>query len=171
MKRLFWIILFILLAGSVAAQNKTTQVGINLIKYFEGFKPVAYLCPAKVWTYGFGETEGVRPGMTITRARAELLLKTKSVVRFESHVNNAIQRLLKWYEFDALVSFSYNVGYRIKGQLRDAINLGNTKQAVVQLQSFCRANGIILSGLVKRRKAESALYQNNFSSGLLKGLL
>jgi lysozyme len=158
------ILIILLLAVSVTAQNKITPVGLSLIEYFEGFKSKAYLCPAKVWTYGFGETEGVRPGMTITKSEAELLLKNKSVIRFERHVNNSVERSLRWHEFDALVCFSYNVGYRISGVLKQAIDVGNTKIVVMKISQCNHAKGSsrILPGLVKRRKAETSLYKNQW---------
>lgn len=164
MKRL--ILLLILLTTTLLGQT-TTQKGVDLIKYFEGFRSKAYLCPASVWTIGYGSTEGVRKGMVITREEGELLLR-KDMIRFEKYVQRTPRRVLKWHQFDALVAFSFNLGYRLKGNLLEGVNSGNNKQVVYEMSKFNRAriNGTlqILPGLVKRRKAEGILYKD----GVLK---
>ncbi|MDQ7818664.1 MAG: lysozyme [Melioribacteraceae bacterium] len=162
MKKVFLLILFF--CAIATAQQKTTQVGVDIIKYFEGFRGKAYLCPASVLTIGFGSTGShVKPGMVITEHEAELLL-IQDLVRFEKYVNKTAQRLLRWHEFDALVSFSFNVGYRLKDELKFAVNTGNTKVVVYKLMLYNKAkvNGTykILTGLTKRRTAESTVYSN-----------
>lgn len=161
MKKILILILFFCLP--VTAQQKTTQVGIDLIKYFEGFRGKAYLCPANVLTIGYGSTGmSVRPGMVITKYEAEKLL-IKDVERFENYVNK-VERRLRWHEFDALVSFTFNVGYRIKNELRMAVNTGNTQTVVYKLKQYSKAkvSGVlkVLPGLLKRRTAESFVYSN-----------
>lgn len=162
MKKIFLPILFF--CAVTIAQQKTTQVGVDIIKYFEGFRAKSYLCPASVWTVGFGSTgTHVKPGMIITEYEAERLL-IQDLGRFEKYVNRTAQRLLKWHEFDALVSFSFNVGYRLKDELKFAVNTGNTKVVVYKLMLYNKAKvkGTyqILPGLTKRRTAESSLYSN-----------
>ncbi len=162
MKKILLLILFFFVP--IAAQQKTTQVGIDLIKYFEGFRSRAYLCPANVLTIGYGSTGShVSRGMIITKYEAERLL-IKDLKRFENYVDRIIERQLKWHEFDALVSFSFNLGFRIKDEFLSAINIGNTKMVVYKLKQYNRArvNGIllVLPGLVKRREAESFVYSN-----------
>lgn len=144
-------------------QQKTTQVGVDIIKYFEGFRGKAYLCPANVLTIGYGSTGSrVKPGMIITKLEAEKLL-IEDMIRFENYVNK-IERRLRWHEFDALVSFTFNVGYRIKNELRIAVNTGNTQTVVYKLKQYSKAKvgGIykVLPGLMKRRTAESIVYSN-----------
>jgi len=161
MKRL---LLLILLSASLCfGQSRITNTGIEVIKHYESFRAKSYLCPSSVWTIGFGSTEGIRPNMTITLDKAVILLK-KDITRFEQHVSGKTTRILKWNEFDALVSFSFNVGYQIKGSLRTAVNNGNTKLAVFYMKKYNRgrAKGVltVLPGLVKRRKTEGILYES-----------
>lgn len=162
MKRIFLIILFLFIP--VHGQQRTTKVGVDLIKYFEGFRGTAYLCPANVLTIGYGSTGShVSHGMVITKYEAERLL-IQDLKRFESYVEKVAERKLKWHEFDALVSFTFNVGYRIQNEIRSAVNTGNTKLVVMKLRQYnkARVNGtyLVLSGLVKRREAEVFVYSN-----------
>ena len=162
-------ILLLLIQLCVFGQMTSTQVGVDLIKNFEGFRSKAYLCPAQVWTIGYGSTRGVNEGMVITKYEAELLL-IEDMRRFERHVNDRVYRLISWYEFDALVSFSFNLGYRIKGRLQRFINEGNTQSAmyVLKLYNKARIGGVltVLPGLVKRRNAEAFLYTTGCESQL-----
>lgn len=169
--------LFLLLLVAFATstgQMKITPVGVTMVKHFEGFRSNAYLCPAGVWTIAYGATEGVRPGMIVTPQEGQVLL-LKDMVRFENYVNKMIYRLMKWHEFDAIVSFSFNVGYRFSGKsknsvLHDAINSGNTKVVVYKLSLYNKAKVdgryIVLPGLVARRRAESFLYE--YGQSLIK---
>lgn len=135
---------------------KINEKGLELIKSFEGCKLTAYKCPAGVLTIGYGHTGAdVKEGQKITQKKADALL-VKDVDRFEKMVN-AYKKKYKWTqnEFNALVSFAFNIGNidqltkwgkRNKGQIADAILLYN------------KAGGRVLSGLVKRRKAEHDLF-------------
>lgn len=135
---------------------KINEKGLDLIKSFEGCKLTAYKCPAGVLTIGYGHTGAdVKEGQKITQKKADALL-VKDVERFEKMVN-AYKKKYKWTqnEFNALVSFAFNIGNidqltkygkRNKGQIADAILLYN------------KAGGKVLSGLVKRRKAEHDLF-------------
>lgn len=135
---------------------KINEKGLDLIKSFEGCKLTAYKCPAGVLTIGYGHTGAdVKEGQKITQKKADALL-IKDVERFEKMVN-AYKKKYKWTqnEFNALVSFAFNIGNidqltkygkRNKGQIADAILLYN------------KAGGKVLSGLVKRRKAEHDLF-------------
>ena len=94
--------------------RKTATKGIDLIKEFEGCRLTAYKCPAGVWTIGFGHTGTVDgkligKGMTITAAKATELLK-KDLAEFEAAVNGCVTVPITQNMFDALVSFSFNVG-------------------------------------------------------------
>jgi lysozyme len=159
----------------IYGQTKTTSVGITLIEYSEGFQPRAYLCPAHVWTIFYGHTGyDVHPGMTGTRQQGELVLKN-DLLRFDNYIKRTVDRNMKWHEYDALSSFVFNVGYKINSELKEALDTGNTRMVITILMKYTKAkvNGrlIILPGLLQRRKAESALYQDNLSSALFKGLL
>ncbi|MGK7949886.1 MAG: lysozyme [Xenococcaceae cyanobacterium] len=87
----------------------TSQTGINLIKRWEGFRSNAYLCPGNVWTIGYGHTATAKPGMVINTHQAEMLLKS-DLRRFETAVDSLTHVPLNQAQFDALVSFTFNVG-------------------------------------------------------------
>jgi lysozyme len=177
MKRTFQISLlfFLLFSLQLSAQQKTTSVGISLIEYFEGSQLRAYLCPAHIWTIGYGHTgSDVYPGMIITKEQEVLLLKN-DLNRFENYTDETVERSMKWHEFDAMVCWTFNLGYRIDDELKDALDTGNNKIVVMKLMKYNKAkvNGrlIVLSGLVIRRKAECALYSNSYKNVWSKALL
>jgi lysozyme len=139
---------------------KTGSKGIELIKSFEGFKAEAYLCPANVWTIGYGTTSGVKRGQTVTIKEAEDLLQ-KDLVKFENTVNSAVKVKLTQDQFDALVSFVYNVGpgnFR-SSTLLSLLNQGDYASVPFQMARWNRANGRVLAGLTRRRKAEGDLFR------------
>ena len=135
---------------------KIGQAGIDLIKKFEGCKLTAYLCPAGVWTIGYGHTgQDVKPGLTITQAKAEQLLKN-DLEKFEQHVM-LFNRKYCWSqnEFDALVSFAYNVGSI--NQLTK--NMQRTKKQIADaMLQYNKGGGKVLPGLTKRRQEERSLF-------------
>ena len=89
---------------------KTSQVGVDLIKQFEGFRTKSYLCPAGVWTIGYGHTgPDVKEGMEVKASRAEYLLK-QDLIKFEDTINNNVTVKLEQNQFDALAAFTFNVG-------------------------------------------------------------
>ncbi len=134
---------------------------LELIKYFEGVKLTAYLCPAQVWTIGVGHTgPDVIAGQTITMPEAMALL-SRDLVRFEDGVNALVKVPLKQHQFDALVSFAFNLG---AGALRTStllklVNKGLHAEVPTQFMRWDKAGGRRLLGLARRRKAEAMLYQ------------
>src|SRR5690606_37946802 len=93
---------------------KTSKKGIALIKKYEGFRPNAYKCPSGIWTIGWGSTfyangKKVRPGDIISEIEADGILM-KVVSKFEMGVKSFVKSGINQNQFDALVSFSYNVG-------------------------------------------------------------
>ena len=137
-----------------------SQKGIELIKQFEGCKLNAYRCPAGVLTIGYGHTGvDVKQGMKITQEEAEKLLKKDLTI----HCNN-VERLVKvplsQNQFDALVSFEYNVGYGnfSKSTLLGLLNQKKYSEASEQFLRWKYANGKILEGLLRRRQAEKDLF-------------
>lgn len=144
----------------------TGEKGLALIKKYEGFVAKPYLCPAKVWTIGYGSTyypdgKKVQPtDKPITTAKGEALLK--QVVReFETAVAQMATMPLNQNQFDALVSFCYNVGKRNlrNSTLLKLVNKNpNDKNIAAQFLLWNKANGKPLAGLTKRRKEEAALY-------------
>jgi lysozyme len=139
---------------------KIGEKGLDLIKKFEGLKLSAYYCPAKVLTIGYGHTgKDVFQGQRITVQQAEDLLK-KDVERFEKAVNRLVTVELSQNQFDALVSFTYNLG---EGSLRKStllkvLNQGEYSKAAGQFEHWCFSNGKELKGLVARRDAEEELF-------------
>lgn len=134
---------------------KTSQKGIDLIKKYEGCKLTAYKCPAGVWTIGYGHTLGVQKGSIITKKDAEDLLKS-DLEKFENIVNK-YNDLYSWSqnEFDALVSFAYNIG-NITGLTQAGTR--NKTQISNAMLLYVRAAGKVLPGLVKRRQEEHDLF-------------
>ena len=137
---------------------KVSEDCINLVSKFEGFSGKAYKCPAGVWTIGYGHTEGVKPNDTITQEKAKELLN-EELNSFSERVASMLITATQ-SQFDALVSFAYNLG---TGALRGSTllklhNAGKYTEAKAEFGKWTRAAGVVLNGLVKRRAAEAELY-------------
>lgn len=140
---------------------KPSSACVDLIKRFESFSATPYLCPAGVWTIGYGHTEGVtKDSPAITEPEAcELLLADLT-----SHYAPGVERLLKvpvsQRQFDALVSFAYNVGVGALAEstLLKKLNAGFGDAAGREFLRWTKSKGRVLGGLVKRRAAEQALF-------------
>jgi len=150
---------------------KASQACIDFIKGFENFYANAYLCPANVPTIGWGTTKWdltrpVKLGEKITRAEAERQLRLE-VDRVAAAVNTAVKVPLSQSQFDALVSFGYNVGTGwITGRKHQqasfikALNKGDYDAPVTGLPKFSRTTGgKQLSGLSRRRREEVKMWQ------------
>lgn len=144
--------------------NKTGTRGINLIKEFEGCRLTAYKCPAGVWTIGYGHTgtvdgKAVSSGMTITAAKATELLKA-DLSKYEAAVNSYVTVPINQNIFDALVSFSFNVGSNAlkSSTLLKKLNSKDYNGAAAEFPKWNKAGGTVLNGLVRRRKAEQELF-------------
>lgn len=133
---------------------KISQTGINLIKEFEGCRLDAYKCPAGVWTIGYGHTGGVKQGQTVTQAQADEYLK-KDLEKFEKHVGGFSKYKWNQNQFDALVSFAFNVGSI--SQLT-ANGTRSTAQISAKITAYNKAAGKELAGLTRRRRAEKELF-------------
>ncbi|HDT4905068.1 TPA: lysozyme [Enterobacter ludwigii] len=143
---------------------QTSDKGISLIKQFEGCKLTAYQDSVGVWTIGYGWTQPVdgkpiRAGMTIKQETAERLLKT-GLVSYESDVSRLVKVGLTQGQFDALVSFTYNLGARSlsTSTLLRKINAGDYAGAADEFLRWNKAGGKVLNGLTRRREAERALF-------------
>ena len=141
---------------------KTSPKGIALIKAAEGLRLKAYPDPgtgALPWTIGYGSTSGVTKNMVITEAQAEQMLAA-DLVRFERAVERLVRVPLKQGQFDALVSFTYNVGEGnfTRSTLLRKLNADDHAGAAEQFKRWVNAGGKVLPGLVKRRAAERALF-------------
>ena len=142
---------------------KASEKAYSLIRQFEGLRLTSYRCPAGVWTIGYGHTSGVVLGMNITKEQAEAFLR-QDIVSAENVVN-AECRNLSQCQFDALVSFVFNVGggnFR-KSTLLKKIKANPDDNSIMdEFLRWVYANGVVLPGLQKRRLAEMRLY---FSEG------
>jgi lysozyme len=145
--------------------TKISNKGIDLIKSFEGYYANAYLCPANVPTIGWGTIrypngQKVKMGdkCTIEQATAYLINDLKG---FESSVDAMCVDSLTQSQFDALVSFTYNLG---AGNLKSStllkkVNINPLDTTIkAEFLKWNKAGGKVLAGLTRRREAEANLY-------------
>lgn len=154
----------------------TSEAGINLIKHFEGVKFKPYRCPALLWTVGYGHvlypkqhylTLDKRMGFQLspsdsrsfTQEEVDGLLKN-DLRRFERGVDRLFGAGTTQHQFDALVSFAFNLGLGTiqRSTLRKKHLRGDDQGAASEFLKFVRAGNKILPGLQRRRIAESLLY-------------
>ncbi|WP_140921096.1 lysozyme [Limnobaculum xujianqingii] len=140
----------------------TSQNGIDLIKRFEGLVLTAYSDPAtggEPWTIGYGHIEDVKPGDKISEQEAEEFLKD-DLKQFESEVSSLVNVSINQNQFDALVSFAFNLGSNaLKGStLLKRLNEGNFRAAAGQFTRWVYANNKFMKGLYNRRRAERDLF-------------
>jgi lysozyme len=144
---------------------RVSDEGIKLIKHFEGIHKKPYICPAGYWTVGVGHLISRNAKLPIEWARSlspgeiDALLR-KDLRRFELGVLRLLDTVQpNQSEFDALVSFSFNLGLGCfqRSTVRSAFIRGDKKRSGEVLLMYRRASGKILAGLVRRRKAEHAL--------------
>lgn len=138
---------------------KINNNGIELIKHFESFRSNAYLCPANVWTIGYGHTKGVKKGDKITEQEGEKLLidDLKVYERDTLNVCNALNLEFNDNQFSALVSFCYNCG---AGALKKMLtNYKNGTSIYDAMYKYRFGGGKELAGLIRRRKAEIHLFE------------
>ena len=144
----------------MGAQMQVSPRGRALIEKFEGLRLTAYQDLVGVWTIGYGHTgPDVKAGMTITQQQAEQLL-INDLARFEKGVSALVQTPIGQNQFDALVSFSYNLGLGSLQQstLLRLLNAGNFQAAADQFPRWDHAGGKKVSGLTARRAAERQLF-------------
>ena len=146
--------------------TKTGTAGIEIIKLMEGFRSAPYKCPAGIPTIGYGATfypGGKKVTMadaTITEARGTEQLQSM-LVSFEQYVDSYCRDDINQNQFDALVSFAYNLG---PGNLKSSTLLkkvnANPEDESIRLEfmKWVKAGGKTLKGLVRRREAEANLY-------------
>ena len=149
-------------AFGVPVERDTRQIsqrGVDLIKSFEGLRLEAYKDAVGIWTIGYGSTgEHVVPGMKITEAQAEQLLRD-DLTRFEACVEKAVPALSD-NRFAACVSLAFNIGcdaFAGSSVCRLA-RAGDHGGAQRSFGLWNKAGGRVLAGLTRRRAAEAALY-------------
>jgi lysozyme len=143
------------------------EKGVKLIKDFEGCKLTAYLCPAKVWTVGYGATgQGIKQGTTWTQQQAEDDLKRRGNI-LALWLDGQLKRPANQNQKDAMISLIYNIGqsaFKNSSVLRH-FNDGKTQMAsdAFLLWNKATLNGKkeVLAGLQRRREAERNLFNGN----------
>jgi len=133
---------------------------LELLKRSEGLRLKSYLCPAGVWTIGYGHTgDDVRPNMTINSSKAEELLRG-DLRAFEDGVERLVDSNTNLNEFSAMVSLAYNIGLGnfSKSDVLKYHNNGRKYDACMSFHDWRRGGGEILKGLVVRRLKEAMLY-------------
>jgi len=140
---------------------KISEDGLELIKKFEGCETTAYQDSVGVWTIGFGHTKGVEEGQTCSVEDAESMLADE-MDEYEGYINNMVKVDLQQHEFDALVAWVYNLGPTNLGEstMLKVLNGGQFDRVPDEMNRWTRAGGKILEGLVRRRQAESLMFQN-----------
>lgn len=130
-----------------------------LIREFEGFRSAAYQCSAKVWTIGYGHTAGVKQGQRCSESEAETWLRSDTLSAADA-VNKAVMWPISQGQFDALVSFVFNLGAGAFGKstLLKLINAGDIEAAANQFERWVFADRRESEGLKRRRRAEKALF-------------
>lgn len=143
---------------------KPSENAYNIIKGFEGKRLKAYQDSVGIWTIGYGTTfypdgSKVKPTDSITEERADFLLKWQ--VLEKSGGVDALVKNVNQNQFDALVSFAYNVGtgaLKKSTLLKKLLVNPNDPSIETEFLKWNKANGIALKGLTKRRQAEADLY-------------
>ena len=145
---------------------KVSNASIQLIKHHEGVRYKPYRCPAGLWTVGVGHLIGDGKSLpaewnrTFTQAEVNGIL-AKDLRRFELGVSKMLPNVpLRQHEFDALVSFCFNLGLGCfqRSTIRQALLRGDKEAAMESLVKYCRAGGKILKGLQNRRLDERKLF-------------
>lgn len=146
---------------------RISNFGLDIIKAFEGLRLTAYRCAAGVWTIGYGHTKDVKEGDKCTVSQADAFLR-EDIAGFERDIKILVKVPLNQNQFDALVSFTFNVGSDIDADpipeglgdstLLRKLNEGDYIRATLEFPKWNKAGGKVLPGLVKRRAAEQNLF-------------
>ena len=139
---------------------KISDEGLSLIKHFEGCELKAYRCAANVLTIGYGSTKGVTEDMEITQEGAEELLQ-EEMHEYEGYINDMVKVPLEQHQFDSMVSWVFNLG---SGNLSSStllkkLNNSEYDEVPAQIKRWNKAGGKVLDGLIRRREAETLLFE------------
>ena len=147
--------------GPRSEEMHVSEEGLKLIKFFEGCKLNAYKCAAGVWTCGWGTTKGVLPGDVWSQEKADFRLWRELDEEYEQYIKDFVDVPLNQNQFDALVSWTYNLGpTNLKNStLLKKLNNGEYDEVPTQIKRWTKANGKELEGLIKRREAEALLFE------------
>jgi lysozyme len=148
----------------MALPMRTSGAGVELIKSFEGFRARATRLPDGAWIVGFGHTAGAREGLRVTRADAELVLRHHDLKPIENLISERVLTPLTQNEFDALVSFAFNIGPKafLESNVLALLNSGERLQAAEGMTAWRKGKVDgevrVVDALVRRRAAEKALF-------------
>lgn len=143
--------------------RKISDDGRRKIQQWEGLRLNSYECSAGIWTIGYGHTNNVQPGQTITEDRANELLM-RDLFKFEERVNRLVTVPLNDNQFAALVSFDFNTGALHNSTLLKKLNQGDYDSVPIELMKWVKASDpktgkkVTVQGLVNRRAAEAGLW-------------
>ena len=153
---------------------KISPQGLDLIKNFEGYSATQYICPAGKPTIGYGhlitkaeKKSGVYDNRITIETATDLL--AFDVREADTAIRNLVTARINQNQFDALVSFIFNIGvtaFRKSTLLRYINNQSNLKDIQNQFTRWIYANGKKIDGLVRRREAEAALYATPISKNI-----
>ena len=148
-------------ASTYRTKMKISSNGIELIKVFEGLELEAYKCAAGVWTIGYGHIKGVHEGMNITEDTANKMLM-EELVEYENYIDQAVTVPLAQCQYDAMVSWVYNLGNGnlTSSTLLKVLNSGDYDGVPAQMMRWNKAGGKVLEGLTRRRQAEADMFSN-----------
>ena len=158
-KRYYTTILITLLGVWMLKGSLLQDKNLNFIREVEGFKREAYQDEGGVWTIGYGHIKGVSEGMTITQEEAEEMLRDE-MAEYEGYVNRLVTAELNQNQFDAMVSWVYNLGggNLSSSTLLKVLNDGDYAGVPAQMMRWNKAGGKVLEGLTRRRQAEADLF-------------
>lgn len=145
---------------------KASDNCLSIIREYEGFRAAPYLCPAGVWTIGYGSTRYAdgravqRADPPITQSQADAIM-CATLVQYEDAVNRYVRVAITQNAYDALVDFAYNAGAKnlLTSTLLRKLNLQDYAGAATEFGKWVFGNGFVLPGLVKRRAAEKELFE------------
>ena len=145
---------------------KISKNGIDLITKFEGFKSRPYLCPSGIPTIGYGNTyypDGMKVKISdppVNESQANELLKS-ILLKFESGVSQCLTKSINQNQFDALVSFAFNIGLGNfkKSTLLKKVNINPVDPTIKnEFLRWNKSGDKVLNGLIRRRESEYSLY-------------
>jgi len=143
---------------------KLDKAGLELIKHFEGYMHKAYLDTALVWTVGYGTTHfkyrKVGEGDSLSMKTASLILESQVNDHYSLAVEHMVSAKINQNQFDALVSFAYNLGVNAlrKSTLLKYLNQGKYKKAAKEFKKWKYVKGKPSKGLLFRRNEEAKLF-------------
>jgi lysozyme len=143
---------------------------VDFVAEYEGLRLVSYLCPASVWTVGYGSTRGVTAGMRITKAEARKRLADDlkdAAAKLQAVVKREVIDELSEAQYVALLSFTFNLGANSQWTIWKLLNARKFDAVPAQLARFVNAGGKRLQGLVNRRNAEAALWDEGAGDAVL----